>query len=157
MSAQDNSEDRELTREAPSGIGGWLLLPLLGLIYSSVVILYQTVHGLLAGGFAPDTESEISRIVSYVFLAADYLIFAFGLFCLVRFLQRKKELLRLIFAYYGLCFTVLTVQCVVILGFPALSPFEPQVFFRASIGLLLSLIWPAYFERSVRVKRTFTR
>ena len=157
----DSAEPKEL-----KGIGGWLWLPLLQLIWTLVMIVVSTVGRLKA--YPPATALHnmaghpiflaLAGIVIVVMLAQLLL----GLFCLVRLLQKRFELPRLMTIWYGIGIAL----CVLV---PIQFALDQDLFakaidatatssgegFMATLNIAIFGILIVYFDVSKRVKNTF--
>ena len=157
----DTAEPKEL-----KGIGGLLWLPLLQLIWTLVMIIVSSVGRLKAhplGTTLHDTAGHpiflvLAGIVILVMLAQ----LLFGLFCLVRFLQKRDELPRLMTIWYGIGIALSVLV-------PIQFALDQDLFakaidatatsggegFRATLNIAIFGILIVYFDASKRVKNTF--
>lgn len=155
----DAVEATEASPDEPKGIDGWLLLPLIGLIGSllyTVWLLFDRTFPELATR-AP--RNLLAAAVSLVLVTLPF--FLFQVYCLVRFLQKRREVPWLMTILYGLnILTLLTLIIAKLKGYE----FPDQVAAHSVIAghPLLSIVqigvcagYIAYFHESVRVKNTF--
>ena len=142
-----------------AGIGGWLLAPLAfqllwcALSGSAVYWIVLRLWAWHQGGV------KDALFHSPFFAAVNACLFVFSVYCLVRFLQRKRKIAPLMTAFYGFIVFHLLARIIATLGgyagVPAVNGTHEIV-----IGAILILICAAltgYFHRSRRVKNTFVR
>jgi hypothetical protein len=159
----DSAEPKEL-----KGIGGWLWLPLLLLVWTLVMIVVSTVGRLNAhppATFLNDMAGHpIFLVLAVIVLIVTLAQLLLGLFCLVRFLQKREELPRLMKIWYGLGI-VLSVLV------PIQFALDQDLFakaidatatssgegFRATLYIAIFGLFIVYFDVSKRVKNTFVR
>jgi hypothetical protein len=163
-----------LLRPEPEGIGGWLVLPLIGLILSPFMVFYGLWIDILPC-FRPEVWTALTTpgaplyssywpvyLVGATILAAGVMVWA--VVVLVFFLQRRRQVPVFISALY------LANIAVAVFDFASMLYLDGQVpllyadgegsapllgtVFRAAIG---AAIWIPYFFRSVRVRNTFVR
>lgn len=141
------------------GIGGWLILPLIGLIFSPLYLLWLLVKSL------PDFAARAPEhpLAMQIFAGVLTLpVFAFFIFCLVRFLQLRREVPWLMTALYG-CIVVFWLASLIArfkgFGIPDDAGERATLLgycVGASIIPASSVAWIFYFHKSVRVANTFT-
>jgi hypothetical protein len=160
----------QLLNDGPVGIGGWLVLPLLGLILRPVFFLIALINILPVFRAELWTKLTTPGWSSYSAFWAPYFIGTaliggvltiWGLVLLVLFLQRRKRV--------PLLYTLLMVAAAASALFQVFSVLYfshrwPEAFAEARTAIpsvvfsLVGLaIWIPYFWRSVRVRNTFTR
>jgi Zn ribbon nucleic-acid-binding protein len=112
------------------GLGGWLILPLLGLFLSALLSILTVASSFSAG-------------TADAFLAGEFVVLVWTIAMIWLFLAKFKILPLLIVIYYavGIVFNV---------GARVAGE-------SAQPGLLQGVIWIGYFLTSVRVKNTFVR
>lgn len=161
----------DLEREAPKEqkyktIGGWLIIPVLGLIFTPVRLVIGIINDLLPSvtdeSLAPfeDPLSEFYnpglRYMLYGEIAINvaFAIFAIiVLICLFRF-KAQTPLLYIIFLSTNLFFLVFDNLLIVMLGFENEEGFLNRDIIQIIIGCC---IWIPYFLLSERVKGTFVK
>jgi len=122
--------------EKIKGIGGWLILPTLGFFLAGLIYLYDLFS------YLPYLSDGTSMFI--------FLLTAGGLFLVVYSLilefQHKKEFPK--WAIFTLWFQFAEI---IIIAFMTLD-------YSSVFGVLLgAIIWTAYFQKSERVKNTFTK
>ena len=143
--AEDNS-----VWTAPNRIGGWLILPGIGLAFGCVIGVVNLAHSLslmtdvLAAGYS----GMFFRAV-----VVDVLLLAFTIFATVRFLGRKRNAPRVVIALFA---TGVIVDSLLLLA----AQLEGQsldldVGTAFARGALIACVWIVYFSVSKRVKATF--
>ncbi len=151
--------------DGPSGIGGWLLLPLLHLILALGMTAFNifsiftpdSIEGLKII-FAQGSELTTLRapIVLSTIFGTIYLVYA--LYVLVKFLGKSSATRKLMIIFYCLGMAISLLEFG--LSFPLQEALGDDSIaeggknlFRSMVG---SAIWIPYFLVSVRVKNTFT-
>jgi hypothetical protein len=163
----------ETPTTGPKGLGGWLVLPILGLfitIIFSVVILYQDLIPVMEPGTwsqftAPGVHSMwVPLFVFETFCIVVQAIAAVAL--LVILFRRLRILPTLIIWFYAFVFVYVFIESVLILIFG--PDMVPNVYLREQVGwtttgivgglmraLIPTAIWIPYFMVSKRVQNTF--
>lgn len=156
----------------PCGIGGWLILPVIGLVVSIGVSAHYLVTQLLPL-FEPDTWSTLNHPDSPVYhplwstWVVGEAVFHVGLigFCaalLYMMFTRRRRLPGMMMGFYAAVLAFAVGDCVV--GNTVLSALpeaqqDPAVYQEMINAIVRSMvaaaIWIPYFRRSVRVKNTF--
>ncbi|RLG12249.1 hypothetical protein DRN73_03225 [Candidatus Pacearchaeota archaeon] len=123
-------------KEKIKGIGGWLILPTIGLILGAILMIYSTFI-IFINIYKPGVETLFVIYGAYTFLIIYSLILEF---------QYKKEFKKMIIItlWAGILFTI-------IIG--ALTGDYSGLF----TSMIVASIWTAYFLKSERVKNTFTK
>lgn len=141
---------------APKGIGGWLILPLIHLIYGPIFSVWLLAHAVSQRIADHPEHRPLAIILAAVVVSLPYLVFL--VLCLVRFLQERQIVPRLMTVFYGFNAAIL----VLLIAVPGLVPMHALAQGAVTmhpVALLLSLVmnavWIAYFHSSVRVKNTF--
>lgn len=157
-----------LPAEGPSGLGGWLILPLLGLIFRPIIVI-----GLLAGTYLPlfqkgtwaklTTPSSPSYhplwapILSFE-IAYNLALLAFCIYLAVHFLRSSAKTPRLYILMLVAIPAFLTLDQVLASQIPNLPSAALEKNLGAIIGSIASAaVWVPYFLHSVRVRNTFIR
>jgi uncharacterized protein DUF2569 len=138
----------------PSGIGGWLILPAIGLVLSPLII----IGGLLVA-FKIWTESigalELDYPGAYVAITAQLIMggafLCFFLYVAARFFTKKKSVPTLMIALL-----VINLVLAVITNVLYASVFRESADIKEiTRAILLCAVWIPYFRLSKRVKATF--
>jgi len=152
--------------DGPQGLGGWLILPAIGLFGAPVLWLYflfaDYIPLLQDGGWEVlttpgyDVYHPLWGALLVVELAGTILLTAFDLFLLVLFFRRSPAFPRLyivsLLAY--LAWTVLEV--ILAVQIPAIVELGYADLIRDIVqATIVCAIWIPYFLRSRRVKNTF--
>ena len=155
-------------RDGPVGIGGWLLLPLLGLVVTPLRLGWSMVSDLLPvfteghWGVVTDPGSA-----AYHPLFGPYIVFevvanvgylALGLAALWFFLRKSARTPRLMIAWYLYGLAAIIIDHLLGQAIPAVaSQTEPSQTKEMMRGVVGVAIWVPYFLKSVRVQNTFVR
>jgi|HubBroStandDraft_6_1064221.scaffolds.fasta_scaffold159331_3 hypothetical protein len=148
----------------PTGIGGWLILPIIGFVGTIVLTgmnLSQALNetdGLVAIFRATSGPLVAIKVPTALSLVAGGLVIASGSYCLYLIFAKKHAIINFATAHYlilgsaGLIdiWTVATLQQ----AMPN-TPSDPTVFSNAFRGIVIACIWIPYFRVSKRVRNTF--
>ena len=166
--AQTDPWDESAEPKELKGIGGWLWLPLIQLVWTLIMIVVSTMGRLKAHPPATAFHDMAGHPI-FLMLAAIVIIvmlaqLLLGLFCLVRFLQKREELPRLMTVWYGIG---IALSVLVPIQFALDQDLFAKVIdvtatsggegFRATFNIAISGIFILYFDISQRVKNTFVR
>lgn len=140
-----------------NGIGGWLILPAIGLAISPFLSLHGIVtDSLLLTGDHPSLFANHPSLTSLlIFEILINTAFLFAVICLnILFYTKKRIFPRCIIAFYA-------AQCVLMLAdhLAAVSVF-PSVDLSANVitvvrSFIVAVVWIPYFLNSKRVEATF--
>ncbi|USR65240.1 DUF2569 domain-containing protein [Providencia stuartii] len=165
------TEDRSSSHNPPAspkpkpeltGIGGWLILPMLGIVLS-VIILPFAIYGQNIQvieywdeltNSQSDTFIPLFKELIYFELLGNAILYTLLLFLCYVFFTKKKLTIK-IYIFFQLFALVLTISDIILAG--VLLDLEVEAsdirdIFRALIGCA---IWIPYFLVSKRVKNTF--
>lgn len=162
---------RLLDQTRPEGIGGWLVLPLIGLCLSPFLLAYSVWVNVVPF-FASDVWNYVTTPATPYYSAywAPYLIAAFAanvaliayiVVTLVFFLQRRHFVPLLMTVLYLCNVLIALFDLVSAQYFDSLFPDlevlgagQGQTVLRAVVA---AAVWIPYFWRSARVRATFVR
>ena len=147
----------------PNGLGGWLVIPGLGLIATPVVAVFTLFSNLEA--WAADTWASLTTFgnEAYHALWAPALVFeltmqlgvlVFGIFVLILFFRRRSSLPRTFIAFQIAVQLQLLIDTALVNAIPQAAA-ETGAGAQALGSLLGTMIWIAYFLKSTRVANTF--
>jgi heme exporter protein CcmD len=126
------------------GISGWLIPPLIALVLNPFAYVYLSFSYIQAFiGNRTDVIPLVGGLLSFV-------LGVYTLYCLVRFLQKKRQVQVLMIILYVLMFVDALLEIV----FTHSEIYQEQDFTRISVA---APVWILYFIRSSRVKNTFVR
>jgi hypothetical protein len=155
----------------PQGIGGWLILPVIGLFITPVWVAITTINEII-----PSLQPEVWDIlttpgtqlyhplwaVMIIFeLVGNSILFVGSLVLIVLLFGKKKIFPRLIIAFYILNLVVLGIDYLAIVTFISdILPTEGEKLGLEAMkelakAIIGAAIWIPYFLVSVRVKNTF--
>lgn len=155
----------------PSGLGGWLVLPLIGLVLAPLMMVKLLLFDIFPA-FQPEKWEQFTSVGSPIYSSywAPYLIISmfvtltlaiWSSILFFMFIRRKRQIPFLMSLFYlataaAALFEFLSIQHLVA-QVPALA--DPEVTRRAQTGLVRGLValavWVPYFRTSVRVRNTF--
>lgn len=148
-------------------IGGWMILPLIGLCLTPPILIFQIFsqdffnHNIWVGVY----NAETSLPLNYLFILGGELVynvfqFTFSIFLVVLFLKKRTSLPNLISIFY-IIVLVVTVSDFLALKFllsDLYSQTDPSESFKLILRALVAVVvWVPYFQISERVKETFCK
>lgn len=149
----------------PSGIGGWLILPLLGFIgtilltgwsLAQALVAWNGLVAIFSARSGPLTTVQLPTAVSFV---AGILVIASAAYCLYLMFAGKRAIIKFATAHYLILAAAgileAWAQSVMEKSIPDMPP-DPAVYRDAVRGVIIALIWIPYFHMSKRVRNTFT-
>ena len=148
-------------------IGGWMVLPLIGLCLTPFLLLFQIFsqdffnHNIWVGVYNAETELPST----FLFVLGGELIYnvfqlTFSIFLMVLFFKKRTSLPHLISIFYiiilvGAVGDFLALKFLLPDLYAQSDPEESfKLILRAFVG---AVIWVPYFQISERVKETFTK
>ena len=165
----DKPADQPAAAEAaagPRGIGGWLILPMLGLIFTPFRMGYQFVTDLLpvlnattwqalTSPSSPNYHPLWAPLIGFE-VVANIAVFAFGLWVLIQFFSKSKSTPRLYIIWMASLAIMQIVDVALANQIPAVAA-QPDAQSMKDVGraLLAAAIWIPYFLVSKRVRNTF--
>jgi uncharacterized protein DUF2569 len=137
--------------QEPSGLGGWLLLPIFHLFLDAFIVLVGILQAITLD--QPPTNNE-SRLAMVVYILVSTAIGIFAAYCTVHIFRKKKDVPALMSQFYLLIFGKIAASAALLHLFPdvQIPPASIGGIFAAAIS---TIIWIAYFKQSVRVRNTF--
>jgi len=123
--------------EKLEGLGGWLILPIIGLFITIPVLLYD----LLSTNATYEFNFYIG-LLSFI----DIILLGWAIIALILIFNKKKSAPKVIIYFY--------IINIIIQGVLASMINEYTYFIRATI---IGIIWISYFLKSKRVKNTFVK
>lgn len=157
----------------PSGVGGWVIVPVIGLFAAPVRAVLQLVREIIPA-FAPDVWSNLTTPGSGAYhpLCAPYYIFevvflagmiVLPIAALALFFMQKRAFPGLMISILALYAVALSVEMYFVVTISReLLGLSQFAFFRDSIlglvrGDVAAAVWIPYFLVSKRVKNTFVK
>lgn len=149
----------------PRGIGGWLVLPLLGLIGTALLTgynLYETSQywkvffDLAIGRLDPDLRWIL--IPSFLSFGLGMIVMALALLSLVQFLQKKRSTPKWMIAFYCSLLVATLFESSLVFSFAEFreAPGDIDAAGKEIVRIIFAaMIWIPYFLVSKRVKATF--
>jgi hypothetical protein len=154
-----------LSVATPLSIGGWLILPAIGLTVSPFILIYQLIstgyynQNDLLSIIQSGSEYTFELLILFTFiLISNLLIIVYTILVAILFFKRRTSVPRLITYLYGINLAFLLLILVI---YHTILPVEiasagsgitERDIFQAILG---AAIWIPYFMRSKRVKETF--
>ncbi|PWW02542.1 uncharacterized protein DUF2569 [Paenibacillus cellulosilyticus] len=152
-----------------SGLGGWLILIQIGLIYSLLSDIIQVMgNGIFNAttwdkltNTAYDSYNSMWKPVLITQLAFYSVFTLFVLFTLISFYRKKSYLPKLMITYYAVSFLFSVVNFILVMQIDNLKTATDVPITQTSlvtglvISAIISALWIGYFTRSKRVRNTF--
>ena len=132
-------------RLGPEGVGGWLILPVIGLFLTPLLFALAFV-GFLE---APAGSGPRSALL-WAAIAASGAIIPYAIYTIWLFLQRRKTFPRFMIGLYATAFAI-TVLNYLVTKEASMEPVTSDI----TRGGGAFVIWGWYFLRSKRVENTF--
>jgi len=159
----------EEKKEDPQGIGGWLLLPLLGLIISPVRVAFLTYRDIwpvfseegfweyLTTPGSADYHPLWAPVIVFEAVGNVVLVIT-GLVALWLFLRKSYLAPRWVIAWLALSLVLQVTDFVLLKQIPAVAEeYDPDAIKELARAVVGALIWIPYFLKSKRVKATFVK
>lgn len=148
-------------RDGPSGIGGWLILPIIGLILTVALTAVNLV--VTVPTFTPEVLANLYEtrpgllLFAVLSLAMGLGILVFALRCLSLIFHKSPKVPATMQVFYATMIAVAVVELVGMMGHPRIYSDVEQGqairdVVRSAIG---AAIWIPYFRVSKRVRNTF--
>ena len=150
----------------PSGLGGWLVLPILGLLVAPFALgaLLLTTYGPIfdSGGWdfltTPGSEyyHPLWAPLLIFEIAGNFGLLVFSIILLVFFFQKNAAAPKAMIAFLIINFLFVTIDLIAADFIPMVSESTEDDAMEGVVRAGISaLIWIPYFLRSKRVKNTF--
>jgi hypothetical protein len=144
---------RPYPSNAPRGIGGWLILPAIGLIVSPLMMLLTLYNNLSVLNTLSAVEGRYpglrAAIISEILITAGML--GFQVYVAVLFFKTSRELPKMITILLAVNLVLMSIDAAwvsTIVG-------KPTGIAEMVRALVAACIWIPYFKSSQRVKATF--
>jgi len=159
----------ESSTDTPKGLGGWLILPGLGLIFTPVhllIFLYQTFLPLFQDGTwealtTPGSEAYHHLWGPYLLfeIVGNFIFVIFSVLLIFLFFSKSHRLPKLLIIFYvsNLLFLLTDFFMGDMIPFVAAEPNDPEVIKEIAKAVMSNIIWVPYFLLSKRVKNTFVK
>ena len=144
----------------PWGIGGWLFLLSIGIVFSPLAILVQTINGgYLANAtweayiHAENSQSKVLLLIAEV--AANAFLWVYSILLLILFVKRRDTFPAACIVYFA---ATLLIRVVDLMAITALDPavkFSPESMPAFGRSFIAAAIWIPYLLKSERVRNTF--
>lgn len=154
------------TIDGPKGIGGWLVLPAIGLVVTPFWIVITFVRDLLPV-FDGETWAMLTTPGSAVYhpalapllifeLAANLFLLGFTCYLLYLFFNKSRNLPPLMIAWLLVSGVIVAVDTFWGLQIPIVAADAGTSYYKDLIRAVIAIaIWVPYFTVSKRVKNTF--
>ena len=147
----------------PRGFGGWLVIPILGLIITPPFALYSLGTTVVPLFEAAVRQAVFARppllLMVGVELVGSFVMLVLSAICLVRSKQRSSKFPSLMITFLCVNFVVhLSNAATTIWYYDSIGMSPPSGAGQGGFGTLLAvLVWVPYFIKSKRVKNTFVK
>jgi hypothetical protein len=138
----------------PKGIGGWLILPILGLMFAPfkmvavTIQVAQTLYGL------PSTADESVKILLIGEIIANAALFALAIYALAKLKGQKKEFPLTYITLFAASIVVMLVDLLSVYNLFGMKPETNDL--RNGLAIVIMFgIWGPYMLYSRRVGNTF--
>lgn len=158
---------KKTTTHEPQGIGGWLILPAIGLIITPIGMGYQFYRDILPA-LTPATWNTLTNVSSAAYhpfwgplLVFDVIVslalIAFTLRLLWLFFRKSFRVPYLFNIWLGLLVVTPVIELFLANQIPAVAaqPTDPESIKNITRSIISASIWIPYFLHSKRVKNTF--
>src|SRR5262249_22158231 len=148
---------------SPSGIGGWLILPILGfagtILLTGLNLLEAARHvdGLVVIFNATSGPIAALKVPTILSLLAGCLVILSAGYCLYLIFAKKHVIIKFATAHYVILMSGGFADVWTDAALQALpgQTSDPSATMEAVRGIVIALIWIPYFHRSKRVRNTF--
>lgn len=145
-------------------IGGWLIIPAIGLVLSPILLAYGLFEGdyfnknIWANALTYDNSQWIIMLVGFEFIY-NIIFLIFSVLVAMLFYQRRTNVPKLISAFYIISFIIPLIDTIL-----SYQLFSEEILGPMSVAytdvfksLVALFIWVPYFNISKRVKNTFVK
>jgi hypothetical protein len=156
---ESSTNDQRQGITGPSGIGGWLIIPMIGLIGSLIILVRQILNYIPI--FKSNTWAKITVypmwgpliLAEFIF---NILLFCFCIFLLIIFFKKSSKFpflytVRLVIAPIFIIFDLVIAHQIPAIPKNSISATTNELI----KGIIAAAIWIPYFKVSNRVKNTF--
>lgn len=160
MNLEVHNEQKENTSFNKSGLGGWLILPQIGLFATALMLIF----GILSldvsffNGEAWDLLSDEPGFRGYLMFTIIYnlLLLGFNIFIIVQFYRKKTMLPRLMIIFYSIAICMSIIDLIMTQQLTFVTDEEMKTLItNLGRNIIAGGIWIPYFIKSKRVKNTF--
>ena len=157
----------ETALNEPRGIGGWLILPALGLVITPFRMGFQFYRDLLPA-LAPETWNALTDSSSAAYhplwgpvivfeVVANLALFVYTLWLLWLFFNKSKRAPRLFIIWLVSLAATQIIDLLLTNQIPAVAsqPTDPESIKDVTRSIIGAAIWIPYFMKSKRVHNTF--
>lgn len=151
----------------PRGIGGWLLLPLFGLIITPFRVTFETIlvfrpvlePGVWRALTTPghDAYHPLWSTVIAFELVTNAALIVFTVVLLVLFFRKSRRVPRLMIVWYLSMMAMQLIDLALTEAIPAAAANGSEGTRDTVRAIAAAAIWVPYFLRSVRVRNTFVQ
>lgn len=149
--AERTAEETGPIEASPVGIGGWLLLPALGLILGLIlgaVFAFNDFVMLYSGGLVKYSGLDLMEIV------VELSVFGYLIYAALRFFTKRSDApsIMIVLLILGFAVPALLLMIETIVGAQDYARVTAKQLPR---GLISAAVWIPYFRTSKRVRATF--
>ncbi|MDR7307272.1 DUF2569 domain-containing protein [Rhodoferax saidenbachensis] len=160
-----NHLDINLGTQQPSGLGGWLILPSMGLLVSPLLmaksvydayspLMSTQTLALLANTQLPSHNPRLLPVVGLELLV-NIAFILFTLTIIPKFFKKQASVPTLMAIWYAVPVAIHVVDIVLTDFAVSKTSVDAQLTSDAVKAVLIAAVWIPYFMRSIRVKNTF--
>jgi hypothetical protein len=160
MDLEVHNEKKENSSFNKSGLGGWLVLPQIGLFLTALMLIYSILSLDVAffNGEAWDKLSDQPGYRAYLMFSIIYNIsmLVFTIFSIVQFYRKKAMLPRLMVILYSVAISISIIDLIMLPQLTFITDQEKKALITNLVrNMIAGGIWMPYFIKSKRVKNTF--
>ncbi|PAB61334.1 DUF2569 domain-containing protein [Anaeromicrobium sediminis] len=154
-------------KKEPLAIGGWLVLPSIGVItnpfrtvygtYSMFMNIFQSGQwDQIASSNSAFYDQSLKNILVFE-LVSNVLMIILSIFLLYLFIRKSKHFPKSWIAFVSINALILTVDLVLCRKFVTNAPGAGDLFMTLARSLFALVVWGTYLMKSKRVKNTFIK